>query len=214
MKFYNKYYIHSGNTAVARCIESTALRIDTDRSVPDDMQQTFRRKSKTALVHEIAERKRLQDSSDFSTTSEGNQINPAHERILRELLEDDGEDQDLAQQFLEDSDIGFEPTDGSKERRGTILEEYIQMSSRPVGFDVDNEEANPLDGIGEPIQRNSFQDKIRRSSFAVQKALLEEFNMNVDGDNDDFDGMSDFDGMADSQSSGSDFMDDNRVFSV
>ena len=154
MKFYNKHYIQQGSTAISRCIESTALRIDSHLSVPDDMRAMFRRESKTALVHEIAERKRLHDSSHLSVSSE-NTINDAHLRILREMLEDDGEDEDLARQFLEDSDNGFEAGDGKSEHRKSILDAYIL-------------EAKVSDSVNDHVNSgNQFSSKIKREGQSL-----------------------------------------------
>ena len=72
-------------------------------------------------------------------------------------------------------------------------------------FDIDNEENNCIE---DTIKRDSFQDKIRRASFAVKKAMSEEFNMIGEADS------SDSDDMASSQSLSSDFMDDNKDVSV
>lgn len=170
MKFYNKHYIQKGSTAISRCIESTALRIDDNRSVPDDMQTLFRRKSKTALVHDIAERKRRRGSCDFSITSD-HQINEAHERILRALLEDDGEDEDLAQKFLEESDNAFEPEDGKKENRQSILEAYISGSRERLR--VPTKKGNPDAGDEQPEAPRSYDSKIRRASSSLQKVMSE-----------------------------------------
>ena len=174
MKFYNKHYIQSGSTAIARCIESTALRINDGGSVPADMEKTFRRESKYALVREIAERTRLKESSEFSHTSE-NHISKAHEQILRELLEDDGEDEDLARQFLEESEMGFSPFDGAKDNRSSIIDAYVVESSGAI---------HPEDEGGVGPLPTSYESKIRRASLALQKTIAEELAVSMDDGSD------------------------------
>jgi len=158
MKYYNKYYIDSGNTAISRCIESTALRIDEGRSVPDDMQKTFRRDSKISLINDIADRKRQNSVSSKGGASSEHQINEAHERILRELLEDDGEDNALAKQFLEESELGFHVDDGERENRKSILEAYIRESAGKLG-----------DGSTNP----TTVPKLKRASLALEDARMQ-----------------------------------------
>ena len=138
MKFYNKYYINSGNTAIARCIESTAVRIDENRAVPLDMQEVFRRGSAVPLVHKIADRAR-ENSSGSLPNAEIEELNQAHEAMLRSLAEDDGQDEDLAQSYLEnnkESLLGLSDSSGSEkggeEDEETLAEAYIRERRRSI----------------------------------------------------------------------------------
>ena len=87
-------------------------------------------------MREIAQRKRLQDSDDFTAASEDTRINQAHEAILRALLEDDGEDKDLAKKFLEESECGFELKDAAEEKRGSVADAFVDYSKRKLMVDA------------------------------------------------------------------------------
>jgi len=130
MQYYHKYYIQQGDTAISRCIVSTAKRIDNHQSVPTEMRNVFRKKSNAALVHEIAEKKGGGRFDD---------IKPSHESMLRALACDIGQDDDLADELSSEifgSDPPSSNDDSNKSKSGEMLaNEYIRYRRESLCID-------------------------------------------------------------------------------
>jgi hypothetical protein len=168
MKFYNKYYINSGNTAIARCIESTSVRIDENRSVPMDMQDVFRRGSAVALVNNIANRAREQSAGPVQT-DEFDELNKAHESMLRQLAEDEGQDEVLAKSYRienEEALLGVSDSSGPEknddEDEETLAEAYIRERRRSIVSWGETEVANSR-------RRSVSSDLICRGSITMKE---------------------------------------------
>lgn len=184
MKFYNKYYINSGNTAIARCIESTAVRIDENRAVPLDMQEVFRRGSAVPLVHKIADRAR-ENSSESLPNAEIEELNQAHEAMLRSLAEDDGQDEDLAQSYLEnnkESLLGLSDSCGSEkggeENEETLAEAYIRERRRSIsswkGTDVSSSGRRGSVSLNLILRGSAAMKESRRESKLIDPLGIHE----------------------------------------
>jgi len=102
MKFYHKHYVNQGDTAVSRCIEATAGRIDEQRSIPADMRRVFRTESAKILVHEIAKTGK-ETHTQYGLSGRRHEqfrtIVPSHESMLRAMAQDSGEDKKLADEL-------------------------------------------------------------------------------------------------------------------
>jgi hypothetical protein len=141
MKFYNKYYIDQGDTAISRGIESAALRIDEKRAVPGFMEDTFqKRTSVRIMVHDIAERKRLWNGNVHSRENKDEtRISAAHEQMLRELAEDDGQDEELSiwfeKEFAEDLGLVNSIDNGVNTEEESLADAYIRERKASLSED-------------------------------------------------------------------------------
>jgi hypothetical protein len=141
MKFYNKHYIDQGDTAISRGIESAALRIDEKRAVPGFMEDTFqKRTSVRIMVHDIAGRKRLGNGNVPSRENiDETRISAAHEQMLRELAEDDGQDEELSEwfekEFAEDLGLVNSSDNGVNPEGESLADAYIRERKASLSED-------------------------------------------------------------------------------
>lgn len=200
MKYYSKHYIHKGNTAITRCIESTALRIDEQRiTTPKDMQDTFRRKSAVAMIHAIAENKRTSDSThDKALRGKSAEciMAPAHEILLRELAEDEGQDEALAQQYLDETMevLGLDDLDTAIKEEQSLATSYIRERRKSLLKDDDasnttmGNSRRPSVGLkmivnGGPLLLKAIQETVKEDSVAISDDDANEASLSsLDGD--------------------------------
>jgi len=179
MKFYHKHYIQHGDTAMSRWLESTALRIYEHRAVPLGMQNAFRRQSAQALIHSIADRMREPEAPEeedggFNATD----LSPAHERMLRDLAEDEGEDKVLAGRLsLELAQrLGFDDADDtiSTGDEETLADAYIRERRQSILLDVDISLLDADDDESECISETTddVQSDGRRSRRGSKQAAF------------------------------------------
>lgn len=184
MKYYSKHYIQKGNTAITRCIESTALRIDEQRiTIPKDMQDTFRRKSAVAMIYAIAENKRASDGThDKALRGKSAEciMAPAHEKLLRELAEDRGQDEALAQQYLDETMevLGLDDLDTAVKEEESLATAYIRERRKSLLKDDDASDSTmsnarrPSVGLdmivkGGPLLLKAIQETITEDNMAI-----------------------------------------------
>lgn len=172
MKFYHKHYIHQGDTAISRCIEATAGRIDEKRSIPADMRRVFGDDRAKHLVHEIAEHGREVQSEYSHRHERFGTIVPSHESMLRALAQDDGEDKNLAKELSQEF-IGTNADDNESDMLSSELlaDEYIRhrRESLLVSDDdlLSSEDLATLED--DPTQPKSGRDvSIRRTLFGQE----------------------------------------------
>jgi len=155
MRFYHKHYLHQGDTAISRCLEAAAARIYTHRSVPDKMKDAFRRESARALVKEIAHEK---DDKDWTAKDSAYQnplaLNAAHEQMLRDFAEDEGEDEELAEAYSREfNDEEFV----SDSKEPSLADAYVSIRRQSIQeFDPDETGAAQND---EPRQQRRRMSK-------------------------------------------------------
>ena len=186
MQFYHKHYINQGNTAISRCIESTAHRIDNNQSLPSDMQKVFRQKAAAALVHTIAEKKRQGAFPGDRPTGRFHHIKSSHESMLRALACDDGQDKDLAEElrkeicvetFTELPDNRGESASSSDEK---LADEYVKYRRESLRVEEDDilssSEILEFDVLSNGIEQNNSLRGIfgRRGSAKIIQAMRDQ----------------------------------------
>ena len=129
-----------------------------------------------SLVHGIADRARKNSSGPLPST-EIEELNQAHEAMLRSLAEDEGQDEDLAQSYLENNkesllNLSDSPGSQQDEEEETLAEAYIRERRRSISSWKGSE-------LASSGRRSSVSlDLILRGSAAMKKGRRESSMIN------------------------------------
>lgn len=109
--FFPKYYKGKGNNAMVRCVRAAAKRIEDNKGISAEMQETYKkRKSAWDALQQVTQ----MDDTELSIPSDHLNVCVAetHAQLLKDLAEDEGQDAEAAAAYLKHIGASDKDTEG------------------------------------------------------------------------------------------------------
>ena len=169
--FFPKYYMNKGNNAMVRCVRAAAKRIEQNKGIDTEMRKTYQRRGSARDALRVV---MSMGSSKEISVHESGHFAESHERMLRDLVEDAGQDEESAKHYLDTNRqlLGLSEDDEDNE---DFIQAYIEEAKYPVGLDkdqaaIEHSRVDPasLRGQSRPSARALIHDGLQALEKRVQ----------------------------------------------
>lgn len=129
MDYFPRFYANKGNHAMLRCMKAAAKRISENQGIRDDVKEQYKRKSGKAALLTVTHYSSSDSLTDNSTAAQN-----AQKKIIQELTNDEGQDEKLADEYLEEfkDRLGLAEAQEKDISSGELVEAYMSESRQDI----------------------------------------------------------------------------------
>ncbi|CAB9513406.1 expressed unknown protein [Seminavis robusta] len=125
--FFPRHYMNRGNNAMVRCVRAAAKRIEENKGINMEMHRTYHRQGSARNALRLV----IEMNSTTGQTIPSGHFADAHQQMLKELAQDEGQDEQSAAVYLKQNKelLGIEDHD-----TGDLIDAYLEESKFTVGM--------------------------------------------------------------------------------